>query len=191
MPTEKFPSVNIYIPKDIHPKLIISTASGDVSIAKALTLSDADISLSSGDLNFMADVKGTVSLNSKSGDIDINSNSISDVDISLSSGDLTFKSDVSGNMSITGGSGDIDINNSIIEGKLYTFITSGNVNLNNMDADSMDISVINGDIEALLLSGKDFSANSNSGDINIPYNSSGGICILNSNSGDIDVRVIN
>ncbi len=187
---DDFPSIDVYVPKDTQPTLSISTAFGDISVAKTVHIANTDISLASGDLSFMGDVDGTMSLLTKSGDIDITSGNISDVDIYLTSGDLSFKSDVHGDMSVFGMSGDIDIHNSIVYGKLSAALNSGDVILKNTDADSLDISVNSGDIDALLLSGKDFTVNSGSGEVNIPENSSGGSCVLNSKSGDIDIKVV-
>ena len=60
-----------------------------------------------------------------------------------------------------------------------------------MDAAEIYIDTDTGRIAGSLLSGKMFTANTNTGRIRIPDDTEGGICKLTTNTGDIEVTVEN
>ena len=70
--------------------------------------------------------------------------------------------------------------------------TTGDVNLNGCDANEIDVKTDTGDITMRLLSGKVFTANSNTGKVEVPDSiADGGICTVATQTGDIQITIGN
>ena len=87
-------------------------------------------------------------------------------------------------------SGDVDLERTTASGAIEINTTSGDVDLESVDAASLNILTTSGEVEGSLLSGKNFSASSTSGRVNVPASTpNAGACTVSTTSGSIRLTV--
>lgn len=163
--------LTVYLPQRDYESLKIENASGNVNIDESFSFGSADITSATGDIDFSANVTGRTNIFSVSGDINIFGINCENIKVSTTSGNILL-SDVIANDSINCES------------------ISGEINLNSCDGKNLDIKTTSGDVKGTLLSGKDFIADTISGNINVPNSSSEERCQISTVSGNIDISVI-
>lgn len=113
-----------------------------------------------------------------------------DLDLSTVSGDITLKDIHADDLSANTTSGDITLDRVLISGMMDLDTTSGDIELDEVDSEAANFSTGSGDISGDILSGKDFRADSGSGEIRVPQSdSNAGIWDLSTGSGDIDLNI--
>ncbi len=139
--------MEIYLPADYHGAIDTSTSSGDVSSSLSLSLTELQVSATSGDIEFNEVTAARIGFSTSSGDITV-SKAEGDRQLSATSGDIelyggagdTYVATSSGNITVeasTGAleaeasSGNIRIKGSSGEKKLGT--TSGNITVEDAD----------------------------------------------------------
>lgn len=106
------------------------------------------------------------------------------------SGDITLKDIHADDLSANTTSGDITLDRVLISGMIDLDTTSGDIELDEVDSEAANFSTGSGDISGDILSGKDFRADSGSGEIRVPQSdSNAGIWDLSTGSGDIDLNI--
>ncbi|MBQ3566086.1 MAG: DUF4097 family beta strand repeat protein [Oscillospiraceae bacterium] len=209
MVIEKY-ELNVYLPENVYETLDINCSSGDITVPGNFNFNkNADISVSSGDVNFDGHVKGNLEITATSGDIKITGAEANEITASVTSGDIRCVNVTAFNrLNTTATSGDItvkdstmdyfynsttsgstDLINTTVDYDINMESTSGDITLERCDADSLELSSTSGNIEGSLLSSKIFSVDTNSGDIDIPDSVSGGKCDVETTSGNIDFEI--
>jgi len=203
--------IDVYLPENEYKALEISASSGNINVSNAFSFNHADITISSGDVNFMGEVRNDLSVSASSGDILVTGVKANNVNASVSSGDIRFvDSLVYNRITASATSGDITMKNSdadflwlettsgdteLLDCKteydMHIECTSGEIELNRCDAENFELLSTSGDITGTLLSDKIFFADTNSGNIDVPDSLSGGRCEVRTTSGDIEFRIIN
>lgn len=183
-------SVSVYLPERIWKSMQISSLSGDLEV-EDIHCESAYFKSTSGDIEGRhMTVSGPLEMEAMSGDITLLDFKGSDVEISSMSGDIQVEQANGKSFSAKSQSGDIVFENVLTVGKLRGESTSGDVKLHRSDAGTLDLRSVSGDIQASLLSGKVFLAQSTTGDVRVPESAAGaGECRANTSSGDIKIRL--
>ena len=67
--------------------------------------------------------------------------------------------------------------------------STGNVNLNEVDAETIYVKVSTGNISGVILTPKTFEAHASTGKVNVPKDTTGGLCTLIASTGNINVSI--
>ena len=201
--------ITVYLPEREYSSLSIAASTGDINIPEGFTFGSIDIDVSTGDVNLSAFATDSISIETNTGDITLDGASAGTVELETTTGRITVSNlTCSGDLGIEvdtgkvkisntscnnfiskGDTGDIFLEGVIAAGKIDIERDTGDVAFSSMDAAEIYINTNTGSIKGSLLSGKCFSAKSNTGRIDIPDDSEGGICKLTTNTGDIKVTV--
>lgn len=161
----------VYLPEKEYEELYIKTVSGNIEVPDDFIFDSADVFSTSGDIDFFADVKTKLVIESTSGDIELAGINLFDLRIHTMSGDIEADSVIS-------------------DGRIRMDTTSGDVELSRSDAKDIVIETVSGDIDCTILSPKDFATYTVNGDIIVPDDdASGGICAAKTTSGDIHIKI--
>ena len=199
----------LYLPEGEYRELQVNTASADVYAGADFGFEKAEIRSASGDIDLGPVASGSLSVNTDSGDVRVGGLDIGRLELGTASGSLELgKSKVRRELSVGTASGDIELSdiscgeleaatasgqielrNVIASGEMDIESTSGDIRLDDCDAASLELESTSGFISGRLLSGKDFYADTKSGNIRLPYGSRGGRCSIETTSGDIDFDI--
>ena len=202
------PKIKVYLPKTEYGALDIITTTGDVSIPDNFKFESVNIAGTTGDIKCRANISGALKIKMNTGDMTLENANIGSLDFSASTGktvinDVTSYGDMrinvsSGKMDLTnikcnsfstnGTTGDISMDNFIAGNLLMINRTTGDVRLKDSDAKIIHIQLNTGDVIGNLLTGKNFTAKSNTGKISVPENTTGGTCIITTSTGDIKIK---
>lgn len=161
----------VYLPESQYEDLYIKTVSGNIKVSEEFIFDSADISSTSGDIDFSADVETKLVIESTSGDIELAGIKVFDLNVHTSSGEIEADSVISDN-------------------RIRIDTTSGDIDMSRSDAKDVVLDSISGEIDCEFLSPKIFDLESTSGDIKAPQDdASGGNCTVKTTSGDIHIRV--
>lgn len=153
-----------------YKQLNLDSVSGSITVPEDFSFSQAQVSTTSGKLQFYASVSGNLSLESVSGTMEVSNVTPQSLSLSSTSGPI--------HASQVAVMETWDINS-----------VSGQVTLTDCDASSLVISTVSGGVKASLRSGKTFSTQTVSGDVQVPSDSSGGTCNISTVSGDITCTI--
>lgn len=184
------PKVVVYLPAGDYGALTVNTTSGDVESASQLNFSAASLTTVSGDIDLMGSVTGAVNCTSTSGDIELRSPALGAVKTNTTSGDTEITGALIQSLKAETVSGDVDLERTTASGAIEINTTSGDVDMESVDAASLNILTTSGEVEGSLLSGKNFSASSTSGRVNVPTSTpNAGACTVSTTSGSIRLTV--
>ncbi len=164
--------ISVFLPKAQYDALQVETTVGNVKIPTGFTFTDAHIASTTGDIAFGADVEGPLSIETQIGQCDLSN---------LSAQTVTAQSTA----------GDIALTGVTVHENLQIRSQIGQVAVNSSDAGSLAIETTSGDVTASLLSGKVFTIDSASGEVDVPPSAQGGSCHITTTIGDISVTVEN
>ena len=162
--------VSIYLPQDDYNKIVVKGNSGDVNV-KNVTLDKIDIDITAGDVR----VSG-VTCND-------------DLKIDITTGETRVTNSTCKNLYAKGDTGDFTMANVIATEKFKIVLDTGDVEFTGCDATEIYISTDTGDIEGGLLSDKIFIVRTNTGDIEVPRTTSGGVCEITTDTGDVKIII--
>ena len=214
----KAPKIKVYIPSGKYESLTIGSSTGDISVPDGFSFGRIQIVTDTGNVKIESApsieeglTHGCVKITTDTGDVAINGFVAGDIEIKTSTGDVAVNS-----VSCTGGfrqtvgtgctaietlacksfesngsTGEITLNNTLVSGNLSIKRSTGDVTLNNSDADEINIVTDTGGVTGVLLSGKEFITETDTGDVVVPQGGTGGKCIITTDTGDIVFTVAN
>lgn len=185
------PKITIYLPKTEYTSLSISESTGDIKISKDFTFKNADIKVSTGDIEILSNVTETAKLKCSTGDIVVRniSSELLQLTVDVTTGkvnltDIACKSIVS-----NGSTGDMALKNVVAKEKISIERSTGDISFDGVDAAEIFTKTDTGDVCGSLLSEKVFVAETDTGDIDVPNTQSGGRCEITTNTGDIKITL--
>jgi len=105
------PRITVYLPETQYNSLFIDGSTGDIEIPKVFCFNNADISLSTGDVDFYASALETIKIKTGTGDINAENFSAGAVELSVSTGRVTVSSlSCEGDITVGVTTGDADLN---------------------------------------------------------------------------------
>ncbi len=205
------PTLTLYLPEGSYKALKVSTQSAKIKCdTELLSFENAELSASSGAIEFSANVTKTLSAKTSSGKIELAGMKPSALTVQASSGKLELcdivcdtlvlktssgKAELE-NIRLTtltaqAHSGAVELENVVAAGSIKIDTSSGNIDLDRCDANELSLSASSGRIRGTLLSGKIFNIESNSGNIICPPSTNdGGICTASTSSGNIVIEIV-
>ena len=201
--------ITLYLPKTQYESLVIGTTTGDVDVASSFTFRTAEISLTTGDVEFLASVIGLVKISTTTGDIELSDMSAAAIDIGLTTGDTSLENVVCGgdifvdigtgdtcftnvtchNLTTDGTTGRVSLVNVIADGKMTLTRTTGDVTFDRSDASELYVDTGTGDVTGTFLTSKIFITNTTTGKIDVPETTVGGVCKINTTTGKIIINI--
>lgn len=203
------PKITVSLPKAEYASILICEDTGDVEIPEVFAFKNADISVSTGDVSFLASATETVNIKTSTGDICVEKLSVGSLELSVSTGrvtasDVTSAGGVSVDVSTgkayltditcqsltsSGSTGDISLNNVIVSESLSIKRSTGDVSLGSCDAAEIFVKTNTGDVRGSLLSDKMFLVTTDTGKTDIPQSTTGGKCEITTDTGDIKITI--
>ena len=162
--------ITLYLPADSCKGMMIVGRTGDITV-QDLTIRGMTIKVTTGDVSI--------------------SNLVSQTDINLqsSTGETAVRNVTARGIISTAGTGDITLKNVIAQEKFDIIRSTGDVIFNACDAPEIKVEVTTGDVMGTLLSDKDFTVKTSTGDVSVPDTNSGGICEIKTSTGDIKISI--
>jgi DUF4097 and DUF4098 domain-containing protein YvlB len=186
----------------------LKASTGDIQMS-APSVGDLTVSLSTGHLELLNCGKaGKVDIRTTTGDVTLRGLSCVSLAVAASSGDLTAENvRVEGAVAVTRSSGDVrmsgitcesltarsntgdqDYTDLLVRDKLDCRASTGDVTLTRSDAATLAILTDTGDVTASLLSPKIVYAETDTGSVQIPHTTEGGVFEITTDTGDIRVQ---
>lgn len=202
------PKITVYLPKAEYGVLTINESTGSIKAPKDLSFKSADISVSTGDIDFFAASQEAVKIKTSTGNICIENNTVGSLDLSVTTGKATV-SGVTCNGGITvgvstgkaaltdiacksvtssGSTGDIYLKNVVAAEKLSIERSTGNVKFDRSDAAEIFVKTNTGNVTGSLLTDKVFITQTDTGDVSVPKTVTGGRCEIKTDTGDIKIK---
>jgi DUF4097 and DUF4098 domain-containing protein YvlB len=203
------PKIKIYLPKSEYKELYIKLSTGAAQIPEAFTFESIGITMTTGAVTCKASATGDIKIKASTGAIHLEGLSADSLELKTTTGSITL-SDVTadgniraevttGRCNLTdvtckdfasdGDTGDLYMTNVICKEKLTVERDTGDVKLDSCDANEIDIETDTGDVVGSLLSEKIFFAESDTGSVNVPKTTSGGVCEITTDTGKIKIEI--
>lgn len=203
------PQVTVYLPQTEYAALSVQASTGSVTVPQAFTFDSADVSLSTGNVDFSASVSETAKLKATTGYIRVEDVTVGALDLSVTTGKVTVagvtcKGDLTvgvttGDTRLTdvvsesvlsdGKTGGITLRNVVAAKKLSAERSTGDVRFSRCDAAEIYVETTTGDVTGSLLSEKVFITDTNMGSVNVPKTMTGGRCEISTTTGDIEITI--
>jgi DUF4097 and DUF4098 domain-containing protein YvlB len=183
------PKITVYMPKGEYADLTVNATTGDVKIAKDFKFGNAQIKISTGDIDFSATATNNLNLKTTTGDMQLNGVLAKQIDLSLSTGVIKLNNIECDNLVSNGTTGDAKLSNVKAEQKLFIKRSTGDIFLDGCDAGEIFIKATTGDVKGSLLSDKVFVTKATTGDISVPNTTTGGKCEIKVTTGDIKIEI--
>ena len=204
----------IYLPAATYGNIDLKNATGDLSVASEFTFENITGKQSTGDIDIKAKVTDVVDLKTSTGNIKLsnmdpksvtlkastgdfyleNLNVEGDININMPDGGSTGKATLtnvrSNNLSVRTSTGDMKLTNVVVTNKIYLKASTGDIKLNDVDAQALEIKTNTGDIKGTLLTGKMFSVKTGTSRPSVPQSVEGhGTCSLDTDTGKIIITI--
>ncbi len=184
------PHLILYLSQNDYDSLKINGHSSDIWVSKEISLKNADINITSGDIKYYASTSENAFIKTTSGDINAGGVTGAVATLESTSGDILVTDCNLTELRVTATSGDIDVGNTEASHQIELSAISGDIEFWGIDSKKIDLTATSGDIEGSVKTPKKFSAEASSGDIKIP-DSAATDSTLNAKttSGDIHITV--
>ncbi len=184
------PEITVYLPKAEYKKLKAKSSSGNISVPDAFIFESLEFESTSGDIEVNSDVTDSLTVCASSGNIYIGGQSGSLIKLKTTSGEIELDDVQVRSAELKSSSGNIDIERAVASESIKINATSGNVSLSSCDSEYIEIKTTSGNVSGCLLSEKDFTVDTSSGDIDLPRGSSSvQKCLITTSSGNVRFRI--
>ncbi len=185
----KTPKITVCLTKTQFNNLIIKNSTGDITVAKEFSFKNADVSLSTGDVNYFANTSDEVKIDVTTGDINVKDISAGNINLSNTTGKCELSDITCKQLSSRGTTGSISLSNVIAEQSMNIKRSTGRVLFEKSDAGEIFVKTTTGSVKGSLLSEKIFITKATTGEISVPQTTAGGKCQINTTTGDIKITV--
>lgn len=182
--------VTVYLPEKTYQALSVTTGSGSVSLSPDFMFEDVKLLSGSGDLESWAQINHVLNAESASGKISVQAFNGETLELKTASGEIAVQDSTVKAIRVLSVSGNLEIKQTIASEEASFQSTSGDVNFERFDAPKMEVTTVSGNVSGSLQSGKQFSVNSLTGNVQVPPNTSQSqVCTVSSTSGDVELTV--
>ena len=205
----KAPKITVYIPAGEYGTLAVKASTGDVRMGEPLRFDGVDIKVSTGDIESLASCKGTMKLDTNTGDVKVKNVSVAMLDIwsgtgkisienvtcegeisaSATTGDVNIADTACARFKSDANAGDIIMKNVVAAGEFSVTRSTGDVRFEACDAAEITVTTGTGDVKGSLTSEKIFIARSGSGKVKVPETTAGGKCKVKTTTGNIILTI--
>ena len=202
-------SVTVYLPQGEYGTLTVSSRTGDVKIPESYRFERIDIEESTGNVICEASASDAIKIKTSTGRIQLNAVSAGSLDLSVTTGgirvsDVTCAEDLQirvttgktrlnnvrcKSLTSAGSTGDITMKDVIASERISVERSTGDVELEDCDGGELFFKTDTGDVEGTLRSEKIFHARTDTGEVEVPRSTSGGLCEIITHTGDIEMEI--
>lgn len=202
-------TITVYLPAGEYGDLTIQSSTGDVDLPIDYCFDSMDVKVTTGDVSSFARVVGAANIRATTGDINLKAFTAGSLDVSVSTGNIsvknvdaehmrlsvtTGKTAVSGvychDFTSKGTTGDLHMRDVLATGAFSIKRTTGDVNFDSCDAETMQVTTGTGDILGTLRTQKTFVTHTDTGSVRLPHMApSGGLCELTTDTGNIHITL--
>ena len=199
----------LYLPAGTYTNLKINNSTGDIEIPHDFSFNDVNIKLSTGDVNFKADVSNSFVIESSTGDLNVANATLKSasfkastgritlsdltveekIDINVSTGRINLKNVHAKNYQSKSSTGDVTFEDTVIAEHLDVKTSTGDVKFIDSDAATLKIKTDTGDVTGTLLTDHRFVVETDSGKKEYPKYTDGGLCEIETDTGDIKISI--
>ena len=199
----------IYLPKEEYESLEVSNTVGDLYVQSGFTFGSASVDATTGDVEFLASVKGRLNVNATTGDVEICGKNISDIHVESNTGDIELSSVTVANDIYLGATtgkvtvsdvtcrqiiaetttGGVSLDDVVALGTMKLNTSTGSVRIDMCDAADIYIETTTGSVTGTLLSEKQFFTKTGTGKVNVPPSGNGGRCEIETGTGSIRIEI--
>lgn len=184
------PKITVYLPKEQYSSLEIEGSTGDMTIPSGFLFESATIDLSTGDVEFGADVSADLSINQTTGDAHIEAKISGKLTIDQTTGDAEIENSSFLCATITKTTGDVEIKNTACAENLIIDLSTGNVQIEGYESEGLvDITQTTGDTHLTSLSCKALKSEGDTGDIDLNNVIGGESLEINRSTGNVDLTL--
>lgn len=204
-------TVTVYLPETTYDVLDIKSSTGQINIPNGFTFSELAVKLSTGDVDIAADVTGKVGIKSSTGNIKLSKANPDQIEIEASTGNINvidvnatnnaslkastgyIKTDnfKAKNLNVKVSTGDVTLKNTVIAEHLEVNTSTGDVNFDASDANTIKVKTDTGRVRGTLLTDKIFYTSTDTGKVDVPKSTTGGLCEIETDTGDIKITIKN
>lgn len=203
------PRITLSLPREDFAALCVKGSTGRVTLPKGFRFEAADISLSTGSVEYCAATSGTTKIHTTTGSIHVENTSAGALELSASTGKITVtdaactgdarirvttgKTALTNvtcrNLTADGSTGDILLAHVMVTEKLCIDRSTGDVRFEGADAGELFVKTDTGKVTGSLLTGKMFVTDTDTGKISVPESVAGGKCEIRTDTGNIQISV--
>ena len=194
------PKITVYLPPSSHiePVVIPENQPGYVLLGKADNLSKAQaaveqalqITTATGAIHMENIIAGNIALRVSTGMVTLADIICQeDVTVQVSTGQLRITGLQCKNLLSDGSTGNVHLENVIAEDSISVERSTGNVKFDGCDAEKIFVETDTGNVTGTLLTEKVFRAETDTGYIDVPKTTAGGICELETDTGNIKISL--
>lgn len=182
--------VTLYVPQGAYTELSVRNGSGNIVCSEQdISFESVSLSAASGNIFFRTPAD-ELSVRSSSGEISVRGSTCSKIELLNVSGSIEAESADVREMSVRTQSGNIQLREITVMSVLSAESSSGNIDMERCDADTLELKSSSGNIRGTLLSDKIFNLKTNSGKIEAPESvRDAGICNASTSSGNIRFEI--
>lgn len=183
-------ALTVYVPEQEYENLKLTTVSGGISVPAAFTFTQAELHSTSGDIVFGARSVGTLKAETTSGDIQLSAATADSISVSSVSGEIEASDITAASLSAASTSGEVELKSVVVTNELSAETVSGEIELEGCDAQTLRLKSVSGNIFGTLLTGKQFTTHTTSGNVNVPASTAQGKCDITTTSGNIRIKLV-
>lgn len=200
--------VTVYLPQAEYDKLSVNTTTGIIRIGEEYTFADVSLTSTTGKIQCSSNVTGTYVVSATTGDISLEKASPESLSVACTTaritlshiavtnglnantttGKLSLSNCTAGTINAECTTGKLTLTDTVAVGQLKAETSTGDIMLTNCDAATLDLESSTGAITATLLTEKVVFAETGTGKINVPKNTTGGTCTVETGTGNITVK---
>ena len=201
------PKLTVYLPASEGQTLNIDANTGDIDIPEGLSFENLKIKLTTGNVDVSANVTGSLEIEASTGNVTVGNCAPASASLVTDTGDITASAiHATGDVSVKSSTGRQILNdvtcasanlrastgyvkmaNLIVSGHLQAETTTGDITFDRCDAATMKITAETGNVTGTLLTPKIILAQSDTGRVDVPRSTEGGICEITTDTGRISI----
>lgn len=205
------PKITVYLPNSNYGSLLVKASTGNIVIPNNFNFVNADISLSTGDVQFSASTSDLAKVKTTTGDIKVENITVGMLDLSVSTGDVVVSgvacegdiqiNTTTGKTTLTdtkcknlisaGTTGSILLKDTVATDMFSIGRDTGDVRFERADAAKIFVETDTGDVKGTFLTEKVFVATTDTGHVDVPTTATGGRCEITTDTGDIVLTIEN
>ncbi len=123
------------------------------------------------------------------GTVSLDNSAAPEIRAETSSGEVKMTNVLCNSVTSTASTGGINLKNVVAEEKIEITRSTGDVRFIRSDAPEICVTVDTGDVKGSLLSGKNFTVETSTGDVRVPPSTGGGACVIKTSTGDVNISI--
>lgn len=201
--------VELYLPSAHYGDLTAKGSTGDFNIPGEFSFDNVNINVSTGDMDLKCSASENLNVKTSTGHQTLSSLSAKNLTSNADTGNLTLNGvTVEEKLTITRSTGSINATNVrakdyesksstgnvtlkdvVIDNHIQIETSTGNVKFDDSDAATLNIKTSTGDVKGTLLTKKIFYVKTDTGKVNVPTSTEGGLCEITTDTGDVNISI--